>query len=111
MIGPSSLALFALFAAGAYLMLSSNLQRLVIGFILLSNGANLLVLIAAGLPEGAAPPLLAETRIRPLADPLAQAFLLTAIVIGLGLSGFLVALAARAHHETGSDDLSQEPDV
>jgi multicomponent Na+:H+ antiporter subunit C len=110
-IGPSSLAVFALFAAGAYLMLSSNLQRLILGFILLSNGANLLVLTAAGLPEGAAPPLLAGTQIRPLADPLAQAFLLTAIVIGLGLSGFLVAITARTRRETGSDDLSQGRDA
>jgi multicomponent Na+:H+ antiporter subunit C len=47
-----------LFGCGIYLMLSRNLQRVVLGFIIISNGVNLMVLTASGLPEGAAPPLL-----------------------------------------------------
>jgi multicomponent Na+:H+ antiporter subunit C len=107
-IGLAALAAGVLFATGVYLMLSRNVQRLLIGFVLLSNGANLLVITAAGLPEGASPPLLSEGQTGPFADPLAQAFLLTAIVIGLGMTAFLAALAIRAHRETGSVDLDAE---
>jgi len=98
-----------LFAAAVYLLLSRNVQRVALGFILLSNGVNLLVLTAGGLPEGAAPPLLGTADVAAMADPLPQAFILTAIVIGLGTSAFLLALAARAHRETGSDEMREEP--
>lgn len=95
-----------LFACGLYLLLARNLQRMVIGFLLLSNGVNLLVLTSAGLPARAAPPLLGErSSPNPFADPLAQAFILTAIVIGLGMAAFLVALSTRLHDASGRDDV------
>lgn len=110
MIGLAALAVGALCAAGVYLLLSANVQRVVIGFILLSNGVNLLVLTAAGIPEGAAAPLLGTAAGRVVTDPLPQAFILTAIVIGLGMAAFLLALAARTHRETGSDEIPEAPD-
>lgn len=97
MIGPASLGAFTLFAVGVYLMLSPSLQQVVIGFVLLSNGVNILVLTSAGLPEGAAPPIVGGAPAGPVADPLAHAFLLTAIVIGLGMTAFLLALSLCAH--------------
>lgn len=106
MIVASSLALGVLFAAGLYLMLSGNVQRVAIGFILLSNGVNLMVVTSAGLPAGARPPLLDTLGSAPTADPLAQAFVLTAIVIGFGTSAFLLAIGARTRRETGSDELA-----
>lgn len=110
MIGLSALAVGVLFAAATYLLTSRNLQRVVIGFVVLSNAANLLVLTAAGLPAGAVAPLVSEEGGRePYADPLPQAFVLTAIVIGLGGAAFLLALTARAHRELGSDDLEAPP--
>lgn len=105
MIGLSAIVAGVLFATGLFLMMSSNVQRVIIGFVFLSNGINLAVLTSAGLPEGALPPLLAPGWDGPFADPLPQAFLLTAIVIGLGMTGFLLAIAARTHRETKSDDL------
>ncbi|MEW5931249.1 MAG: NADH-quinone oxidoreductase subunit K [Gemmatimonadota bacterium] len=105
MTGLSALVVGALFASGVYLMLSGNVQRLALGFILLSNGVNLLVLAAAGIRPGGAPPLLDGEG--PYVDPLPQAFVLTAIVIGLGTASYLLAMAARTHRETGSDDLEQ----
>lgn len=105
MIGLAAIAAAVLLAAGLYLMLSSNVQLLVIGFLLLSNGVNLLVITASGLPAGAAPPLIPGSAPAPvMADPLPQAFLLTAIVIGLGMAAFLIAMAVRLHEESGSDD-------
>jgi multicomponent Na+:H+ antiporter subunit C len=95
-----------LVACGLYLLLSWNAQRVALGFLLFSNGANLVVLTSAGLPPRASPPLLgAGQGGGPYADPLAQAFILTAIVIGLGMAAFLLAMAAGLHLESGSDQL------
>ena len=105
MIALSSLVVAILFAAGLYLMLSRNTQRVVIGFIIMSNGVNMMVLTASGAPEAAVAPLIEDTTTGPYMDPLPQAFILTAIVIGLGVSAFLLAMAARTHGETGSDRL------
>ena len=93
-------------ACGLYLLLSRNLQRMAIGFLLMSNGINLLCLTCAGLPADAAPPLLRDGATGPFSDPLAQAFILTAIVIGLGMAAFLLAIAVRFHRETGCDHVS-----
>jgi multicomponent Na+:H+ antiporter subunit C len=106
MIGLSSLVVGVLFAAAIYLLLSRNVQRVVIGLILMGNGVNLLVLTASGLPEGAIPPLLDGT-VGAHNDPLPQAFILTAIVIGLGTAAFALAMAARTHRELGTDELQE----
>lgn len=110
MTGLSAIVVGVLFATGVYLMLSPNVQRLALGFILLSNGVNLLVLAAAGLRPGGAPPLLGEGE-GPFVDPLPQAFVLTAIVIGLGTASYLLAMAARTHRETGTDELDRGGDA
>jgi multicomponent Na+:H+ antiporter subunit C len=104
-IGLSAIVVGVLFASAVYLMLSRNVQQVAIGFILLSNAVNLLVLAASGMAPGAVPPLLSRANDGVPADPLPQAFILTAIVIGLGTASFLLALAARTHRETGSDEL------
>lgn len=96
MIGLASIAVGALFASGLYLMLARSATRVAFGFLLLSNGVNLLVLTASGMPAGAAPPLIeGDVPAAATADPLAQAFILTAIVIGFGMAAFLLALAGR----------------
>jgi multicomponent Na+:H+ antiporter subunit C len=111
MIALSSLVVAVLFTSAVYLVLSRNTQWVAIGFILLSNGVNLLVLVAAGIPYRAVPPLLVEgAEGLVYADPLPQAFILTAIVIGLGTVSFLLALAARTQRERGTDVLSDAPE-
>ena len=105
MIGVAAILGGLLLAAGLYLLLSRDVQRVAIGFLLLSNAANVLVLTASGLPARADAPLLSGTRDGPFADPLPQAFILTAIVIGLGMAAFLLAMATRLYRETGRDDL------
>ncbi len=83
-----------LFAAGVYAMLERSLTRVLIGFLLLGNAANLLLLIAMGRPGlapffgGAAPDV--------MSDPLPQALMLTAIVITFAVSAFLLALIYRS---------------
>ncbi|RED17838.1 Na+/H+ antiporter subunit C [Pontivivens insulae] len=93
-----------LVAAGAYLMLSGNLVRYILGLALLSNAANL-VIFGAGRLTKANPPLIPEGMKEPLegaANALPQALILTAIVIGFGLFCFALALAYRAYYALGT---------
>ena len=81
-----------LFAGGVYLMLSRNLIRVILGFLLAGHGINLLLLSVGGGR--------AADRRRPangdeVADPIPQALILTSIVISLAVSTFLLAMAYR----------------
>jgi len=81
-----------LFACGVYAMLERSLTRVLIGFLLLGNATNLLLLIVMGVP-GNAPFFGTEGE---LSDPLPQALTLTAIVITFAVSAFLLALIYRS---------------
>jgi multicomponent Na+:H+ antiporter subunit C len=94
-----------LYASGLYLMLRRRLAQLIIGLSLLSNGSNILILSAAGVTR-AKPPLVSEgVRLEQFADPVPQALILTAIVIGFGVLAFSLVLARRVHQSGGSDDI------
>jgi multicomponent Na+:H+ antiporter subunit C len=99
-----ALAVGVLMAAAAYLMLARNLVRFLFGLILLGNAANLLIFAAGRVTEGAAPliPAGAEAPAGMVANPLPQALVLTAIVIGFGLFAFALVLALRAHAVLGT---------
>lgn len=81
-----------LFACGVYAMLERSLTRVLIGFLLLGNAVNLLLLIVMGVP-GRAPFYGVGADI---SDPLPQALTLTAIVITFAVSAFLLALIYRS---------------
>ncbi len=96
-----------LFASGLYLMLRRNYVRVVIGLILISNAANLVIFTMGRLARGN-PPLVATGETMPaegFANPLPQALILTAIVIGFGLLAFALVLAYRAYRELGTVDV------
>ncbi len=96
-----------LYAAGIYLMLRRRLAQLIIGLGLLSNGTNVLIFTAGGLTR-ARPPVVPDgltTLAEPYADPVPQALVLTAIVIGFGLLAFTLVLAHRVHATSGTDDV------
>jgi multicomponent Na+:H+ antiporter subunit C len=97
------LAIGVLFATGVYLLLERSLTRVLIGFILIGNGANLMFLVAGGRAGGA--PLIGKTPTDQMSDPLVQAMVLTAIVITLGLTAFVLAMAYRSWQLHGHDDL------
>ena len=102
-----ALASGVLYAAGIYLMLRRRLAQLIIGLGLLSNGTNLLIFTAGGLTR-ARPPVVPEGAAvlePPYADPVPQALVLTAIVIGFGLLAFSLVLAHRVHATVGTDDV------
>ena len=98
-----------LYATGLYLMLRRRLAQLIIGLGLLSNGTNLLIFTAGGLTR-AQPPVVpdgADRLVLPYADPVPQALVLTAIVIGFGLLAFSLVLAHRVHATVGTDDVDE----
>ena len=98
-----------LFTAGVYLLLQRNASQLVVGLMLLGNGANLAVFVAGGLTRGA-PPLVGEGAMAPppgVADPLPQALVLTAIVIGFAITALAAVLVWRVHRDHGSQDLDE----
>jgi len=99
----------SLYAAGIYMMLRRSIVKLAIGLILLSHAANLLIFTASGIVR-AEPPLIHGDRpgLSPgSADPLPQALVLTAIVIGFGVLAFAIALCRRAYQSVKTDDLDQ----
>ena len=105
MQGPILALVAVLFTCGLYLMLDRTLLRVVIGLGLLSNGVNLMLLATGGLGR-VFPPILEKGR-APVADPLPQALILTAIVIGLGVTALALTIASALYTDRGSDDLGE----
>ncbi|MFC9896856.1 Na(+)/H(+) antiporter subunit C [Nocardia sp. NPDC127579] len=99
-----------LVACGVYLILERAVSKMLLGMILFGNAVNLLILTVGG-PDGA-PPILGapDTAHGEMADPLAQAMVLTAIVITMGLAAFVLALAYRAYILTTSEDVGNDPE-
>jgi multicomponent K+:H+ antiporter subunit C len=93
-------------SAGLYLVLRARTFSIVLGLTLLSYAVNVMILLSGRL--GASQPPLALPGAQNLADPLPQALVLTAIVIGFGMTAYLVALALRAKGETGTDHVDGE---
>ncbi|HSM23325.1 MAG TPA: Na+/H+ antiporter subunit C [Anaerolineaceae bacterium] len=95
-----------LFATGLYMILRRSLVKVLIGILLLSYAANLLLFNSAPLIR-AAPPLIDQTNGVPTvyADPVPQALILTAIVISFGVTAFAVVLIRRAYAVTGTGDM------
>lgn len=97
----------AIAAAGIYCLLRRSLVKLVIGIALLSQAVNLLVFSASGLNSSKAPLIAPSAKVLGggTADPLPQALVLTAVVIGFGLISFCLALVYQTYKSTGHDDI------
>ncbi len=96
-----------LYASGIYMILRRSLVKLILGLILLSNGANLLIFLVGRLTVGK-PPIIADDEsvlAGVYADPIPQALILTAIVIGFGLQAFAIITLKRVYKVVGTDDL------
>lgn len=92
-------------ACAIHMILSRNLMRTLLGLALISTGVNLALFTAGGISTRQ-PPIIktGEKALGEAADPLAQALVLTAIVIGLALTLALAAIVIRAWRATGSID-------
>jgi multicomponent Na+:H+ antiporter subunit C len=100
------LAASALLGCGVYLALERSLTRVLVGLLMMGNGVNILFLVASG-PAGRAP-IVDDGATGAMSDPLPQALVLTAIVISLGTSAFVLAMAYRSWQLTGHDDVQDD---
>ncbi|MFT4296489.1 MAG: Na(+)/H(+) antiporter subunit C [Micropruina sp.] len=96
----------ALVACGVYLITERSLSRILMGVMVAGNGVNLLFLVASGAAGG--PPLIGTTPKEQMSDPLPQAMVLTAIVIALATSAFLVTMAYRSFQLNGHDEVADD---
>ena len=87
-------------ACAIYLMLRGRTFPVVLGLSLFGYAVNVFIFAMGRLWSNAQPILVGEG---PVADPLPQALVLTAIVIGFATTGFVIELALRSRHESGSD--------
>lgn len=105
----TSILVGAIFAASIYLLTGRELKGICMGMFLLGHGANLAILNVAGSPFGKSAPVLGEygaltgTEV----DPLPQALILTAIVIGFAVQAFALTLLVVTHRRGGSTRLRE----
>lgn len=93
-------------ACGVYLLLERSLTRILLGVIIMSNGVNMLFVIASGSPG--TPPIVGLFPKEGTADPLPQAMVLTAIVITMGTTAFVLAMAYRSFQLNGHDEVADD---
>ena len=108
----TALAVGVLFAVSVYLMLGGELRSVCMGVFLLGHGATLAILSSSTSPTGKLPPILGEhVDLATVVDPLPQALILTAIVIGFAVQAFLLTLLIltwRRARTLTIDDLAME---
>lgn len=97
-----------LYAAGVYMMLRRSLVKFIIGLMLIGNGANLLIFLLGRLAKGQPPIIGADEKILEgiYADPIPQALILTAIVIGFGLQSFSIVLIKKVYEVLQTEDMN-----
>ncbi|MFI1578023.1 Na(+)/H(+) antiporter subunit C [Embleya sp. NPDC020630] len=95
-----------LVGVGVYLILERSLTRVLLGVVLIGNGANLIVLSGGGRAGGA--PVLGVTLPGRMNDPLPQAMVLTAIVITLAVTAFVLSMVHRHWELTGTDEIQDD---
>ena len=97
-----------LFGTSIYLMLGRELKEVCMGLFLLSHAANLAIIETGRTPGGIFAPVLGEGHdVAQLVDPLPQALILTAIVIGFAVQGFLLTLMVVTWRRAGSLDTAE----
>lgn len=91
----TALLVGVLFTVSTFLLLQKHFIRILFGFVIFSNAGNLFILSMSGSPDGKTVPILDGGKDVLPVDPLPQSLVLTAIVIGFGLTVYLVMLLYR----------------
>lgn len=105
-----AITIAVLFAGGTYLILRPNLIRIVMGFGLYSNAANLLLIASGGYKEGGVAPFMKEgADISKRFDPLPPDIILTAIVISFAVGALFLTLCYRVYLDHGTDNPEELP--
>ena len=97
-----AIAIGLVFSAGTYMILNRTLLRILFGTMLLTHGSLLLLITMGKLKRGEAP-VLREGAVA-YADPLPQALILTAIVIGFAVTALIIVLSFRTFQVMGKND-------
>ncbi|EXF25876.1 cation:proton antiporter [Nesterenkonia sp. AN1] len=103
-----AIAVGLLTAAAVYLFMQRGMVRIVLGFVLASHAANL-VFFAAGNTAYRGVPYIGSGELGEQADPLPQAFVLTAIVIAFSITMFMVTLAITTTTDDDTEDVEVSP--
>ena len=103
-----AVTLGVLFAVGTFLVLRRDVVRVVWGVIIIGQAANVYLVTMGGI--GGDVPVLHHEAHAGITDPLVQALVLTAIVIGFGTTAFALVLTYRVYEEHGTIDLSEVPE-
>jgi multicomponent Na+:H+ antiporter subunit C len=107
---PLALAIGILFAGGVYSILRPNLIRMVIGFGLISNATNLLMIVCGGFRlENAAPFVSDAAATAGLMDPIPPDIVLTAIVISFAVGALFLTVCYVVFRDYGTDDPDRLP--
>ena len=101
-----SIVIGVLIACGVYLVLRARTFPVVLGLTLMSYGVNVFLFASGRLVADSAPLALPEVIVHP--DPLPQALVLTAIVIGFGMTAYSIVLALKANGELQTDHVDGE---
>jgi len=97
-----------LFCVGIYGLLSKrNMIKMIMGLIIVENAVNLFFILVGYRRNGRAPILSPDALITQMVDPIPQALVLTAIVIGLATTALLIALAMRLYGKYGTYDIAK----
>lgn len=89
---------------GTYMILSVNLIRIVIGISIYTHAGNLIIMSMGNYSKNKLEPLIGEGS-QNFVDPLLQAIVLTAIVIGFAMTAFLLVLVYRTYRVTKEDEI------
>lgn len=102
---PLAIVIGILFAGGIYSLLRPNLVRMVIGFGLLSNGVNLLMIACGGFTRASQAPFVRDAgAVAGLMDPLPPDIILTAIVINFAVGALFLTICYVAYGDQGTDN-------
>lgn len=97
-----------LFSIGIYCMLTKrNIIKIIIGLGIVEYSVNLFFGLVGYVQRGRAPIHSPVAEIQKMVDPLPQALVLTAIVIGLAVTALMVAIAVRIYEKHGTFDITK----
>jgi multicomponent Na+:H+ antiporter subunit C len=99
-----------LFGGATFMLLRRSMVKIIIGLALLAHGANLLLFTIGKIQREAAAPIIDASSAQldgTFTDPVPQALILTAIVIGFGAQAFAIVLIKRVYQLLDTDDMDE----
>jgi multisubunit Na+/H+ antiporter MnhC subunit len=107
---PLAIVIGILFGGGVYSILRPNLIRMVIGFGLISNAVNLMMIACGGFTLASAAPFVSDPEaIAGLMDPIPPDIVLTAIVISFAVGALFLTISYVVYRDYGTDNPEELP--